>query len=66
MKAQLKFLERFERRKGYMNDNRKRGMYAVVSYFCAGVEFRRGYWFEDGTSENGIMQKIPHEIEVTL
>ena len=64
--AKIKFLEQFyNERKGYNGDGRKKGVFAVFSYFNQkGIEYRRGYWFPIGTPENGIMKKVPQEIYI--
>jgi hypothetical protein len=66
--AKIGYLEQFfNSRKGYEGDNRKKGVFAVFSYFTKeGIEFRKGYWFPIGTPENGIFAKVPNEIKVEI
>lgn len=67
MKATINYLAIFERKRGFNGDNRKYGMYTVFSYYTnSGIEYRRAYWFADGTPENGIFQRVPQAIDVTI
>ena len=66
--AKIRWLEKFfSEYRGYEGDRRKKGTYAVFSYFTNdGIEYRRGYWFPKGTKENGIFDKVPNVIKVPI